>query len=107
MRRWPSTMTSARFSATGNDSTVRCRRRRCWRSTSESAALSADDSRFTWVVTLVLVLMLVIRVGHLRGFGFQSQPREQLLIASHVRVAGGEQLLAVEHRVRAGHEAQR
>ena len=41
------------------------------------------------------------------GIGMQAEPREQRAVVLDVRIAGGQQLLAVEDRVRAGEEAQR
>ena len=39
--------------------------------------------------------------------GVQSQPREQALVALDIRIAGREELLAVENRIGTREEAQR
>ena len=58
--------------------------------------------------------MIVFQDVRVHGAGFldhlqrmQVEPAEQCAVVFHVRVAGGQQLLAVEDRIGAGEEAQR
>src|SRR6516165_7082832 len=84
----PPAMVSARPLPAWRRSTVVRARRSCAASSCDSAASSAGAARFM-------------------ALGREPEAREQLAIARHVGVAGGEQFLAVENGVRAREETQR
>src|SRR5450755_2506721 len=84
----PSTVTLGHSAAALPVATSARRRLRSPRSSASKLTLSACASRF--IDSCV-----------------QAQPCKQLPIALDVRIAGGEEFLAVENRVRAGEKAQR
>src|SRR5262249_31018032 len=105
----PSTSSNARCPGAPKAVTVARRRRSRAASSCASAAERTAPPRFTPPPPLGAdgESRRGLRLGTHRGLGDESEAREQARVALDVGVAGGEQLLAVEDRVRAGEEAER